>query len=101
MAEKKRKKQEEKIEKKAAEGAVEKKAEKAEELRERKNSEEKTEISNEKREANNSNALKWIIGLGIALIIIVFFGIWYSEASKKFEYGGLNFQKEMFGKILI
>jgi hypothetical protein len=79
----------------------EEKAEEAEKAGERKNAEEKTKISTEEITNNNLKSLRWVIGIGIVVVVIVFFAIWYSEASKKFDYAGLSFRKEMFGKIPI
>jgi len=61
---------------------------------------ENTEELERKRatDAKQTNQLKWVIGIIFAIIIIIVLVTWVNGESKKFDYGGMHFQEELFGE---
>lgn len=62
---------------------------------ESKNSSENTEKNIEKQ----GKEIKWVLLVGGIIVFVALFGVWIMEESRTFDYGGLSFHKEMFGKI--
>jgi hypothetical protein len=55
----------------------------------------------EEKQKKQETQVKWVIAISVLLIVGVFIAGWISLESKKFDYVGVQWQKEMFGEIPI